>query len=176
MDTFSVQDIIVVYNYSTQGTIGLELLEQIPDLDAVLVSISGGGLSAGIATAIKSIKPECKIYLVTPQGTYMGVFKGPYHSSFRVLNFLLPEVGCRIVEEFLCHTLNFAYLSSKQTDLSSIQENLPQTQHDLHTKQATNLQHKYAPGYVYPGICWAKKNKTLDLCQHCCPTFRGNKH
>ena len=60
---------VCVYNYSTQGTIGLELLEQIPDLDAVLVSISGGGLSAGIATAIKSIKPECKIYLVTPQGT-----------------------------------------------------------------------------------------------------------
>lgn len=51
-----------------QGTIGLELLEQVPDLDAVLVSVSGGGLAAGITTAIKAIKPECKIYLVTPQG------------------------------------------------------------------------------------------------------------
>ena len=44
-----------------QGTIGIELLQQLPDLDAVFVSIGGGGLVAGIATYLKSIKPEIKI-------------------------------------------------------------------------------------------------------------------
>ena len=46
-----------------QGTIGLELLEQVPDLDIVLVPISGGGMTAGIATAVKTINPRCKVSL-----------------------------------------------------------------------------------------------------------------
>lgn len=44
-----------------QGTIGVELLRQLPELDAVFVSIGGGGLIAGIATYLKSVKPEIKI-------------------------------------------------------------------------------------------------------------------
>eukprot|EP00057_Strongylocentrotus_purpuratus_P022571 XP_011677045.1 PREDICTED: serine racemase [Strongylocentrotus purpuratus] len=51
-----------------QGTIGVEMCEQIPDLDAVLVMTSGGGLIAGIATAIKGIKPNVKVYAVEPEG------------------------------------------------------------------------------------------------------------
>ncbi len=42
-----------------QGTCGLEILEQCPDVDAVVVPIGGGGLISGISTAIKSKKPEC---------------------------------------------------------------------------------------------------------------------
>lgn len=45
-----------------QGTIGLEVLEQIPELDSIVVPIGGGGLIAGIATAIKAIRPEVKVY------------------------------------------------------------------------------------------------------------------
>jgi threonine dehydratase len=44
-----------------QGTIGLELLEQRPDLDAVVVAIGGGGLAAGVATAVKSRKPHVRM-------------------------------------------------------------------------------------------------------------------
>ena len=44
-----------------QGTIGLELLEQVPDLDVVLVPVGGGGLISGIATAIKSLRPEVRM-------------------------------------------------------------------------------------------------------------------
>src|ERR1700729_2965850 len=44
-----------------QGTIGLELLEQVPQLEAVVVSIGGGGLIGGIACAIKQTRPEVRI-------------------------------------------------------------------------------------------------------------------
>ncbi|HEY7648611.1 MAG TPA: threonine ammonia-lyase [Methylomirabilota bacterium] len=44
-----------------QGTIGLELLEQCPDLDAVIVAIGGGGLASGVAVAIKSRKPHVRV-------------------------------------------------------------------------------------------------------------------
>ena len=44
-----------------QGTIALELLEQVPDLDAVVVPIGGGGLISGIACAIKEIKPAVRV-------------------------------------------------------------------------------------------------------------------
>lgn len=44
------------------GTIGLEILEDLPDADAVVVPWGGGGLSCGIAAAIRSLKPRCRIY------------------------------------------------------------------------------------------------------------------
>ncbi|HET9554937.1 MAG TPA: threonine ammonia-lyase [Anaeromyxobacteraceae bacterium] len=44
-----------------QGTIGLEILEQAPDVDAVVVPIGGGGLASGVATAIKERKPSVRI-------------------------------------------------------------------------------------------------------------------
>lgn len=51
-----------------QGTIGLEILNQLPDVDAVVVPIGGGGLIAGVAYAIKQLKPNCKIYGVQAAG------------------------------------------------------------------------------------------------------------
>lgn len=51
-----------------QGTIGLELLEQLPDMDAVIVPIGGGGLISGVAAAIKSLNPSIKVYGVQACG------------------------------------------------------------------------------------------------------------
>jgi threonine dehydratase len=51
-----------------QGTIGLELLEDVPDIDGVLIAIGGGGLIAGIADVIKQVKPEVRIIGVEPVG------------------------------------------------------------------------------------------------------------
>lgn len=53
---------------SGQGTISLELLEQIPQLDAIIVPISGGGLISGVALAAKSIKPSIRIFAAEPRG------------------------------------------------------------------------------------------------------------
>lgn len=44
------------------GVIGLEILEDLPDVDAVIIPWGGGGLCCGIASAIKALKPSCKVY------------------------------------------------------------------------------------------------------------------
>ncbi len=52
---------------SGQGTVGLEILEDVPDVDAVIVPIGGGGLIAGVARAVKSLRPQTKIIGVEPK-------------------------------------------------------------------------------------------------------------
>lgn len=49
-----------------QGTIGLEVLEQCPDVDALVVPVSGGGLIGGISTAVKAISPKTRVYGAEP--------------------------------------------------------------------------------------------------------------
>lgn len=51
-----------------QGTIGLEILDQMPDVEAVIVPIGGGGLISGVAFAIKTLRPEIKVYGVQSSG------------------------------------------------------------------------------------------------------------
>jgi threonine dehydratase len=50
-----------------QGTAGLEILEDMPDLELILVPIGGGGLMSGISTAIKSVKPDARVVGVEPE-------------------------------------------------------------------------------------------------------------
>jgi threonine dehydratase len=50
-----------------QGTVGLEIIEQVPELDVVLVPVSGGGLLAGVATAIKAKRPSARVVAVEPE-------------------------------------------------------------------------------------------------------------
>ena len=52
-----------------QGTMGLEILDQVPELDAVVVPIGGGGLIAGVGLAIKSLKPSVKVIGVAAENT-----------------------------------------------------------------------------------------------------------
>jgi threonine ammonia-lyase medium form len=51
-----------------QGTVGLEILEDVPDVDAVIVGVGGGGLISGIATALKEERPGVKVIGVEPVG------------------------------------------------------------------------------------------------------------
>ncbi len=56
------------YVIAGQGTIALEIIDQLPDLDAVIVPIGGGGLISGIAYTMKSINPDVKVYGVQAAG------------------------------------------------------------------------------------------------------------
>ena len=51
-----------------QGTIGLEIIEEMPDVEAVIVPVGGGGLISGVAFTIKTIKPNVKVYGVQAEG------------------------------------------------------------------------------------------------------------
>lgn len=50
-----------------QGTVGLEIVHDLPDVDVVLVPVSGGGLVAGIAAAVKGVRPSAKVVAVEPE-------------------------------------------------------------------------------------------------------------
>ena len=50
------------------GTCGLEILEDVPDVDVVIVAVGGGGLISGVAAAIKQLKPDTLVYGVEPEG------------------------------------------------------------------------------------------------------------
>ena len=67
-----------------QGTTGLEMLDDVPDLDVIIVPIGGGGLISGIATAAKAIRPEIEI---------IGVETEVYPSMYNVLRGIEAEVG-----------------------------------------------------------------------------------
>jgi len=47
-----------------QGTMGLEIIEQVPDVDVVVIPVGGGGLLAGVSLAVKSLRPEVKVVAV----------------------------------------------------------------------------------------------------------------
>ncbi len=68
-----------------QGTIGLEILESLPDVDAVIVPIGGGGLISGIAVAIKSLKKDVKIYGVQASGA-PSMFEAFKNGQYQVSN------------------------------------------------------------------------------------------
>jgi threonine dehydratase len=62
-----------------QGTIGMEIHQDLPTANAVIVPIGGGGLISGIATALKSLKPETKTYGVEPEkasSMYLSIKSG----------------------------------------------------------------------------------------------------
>jgi threonine dehydratase len=50
-----------------QGTVGLEILDELPDVDVVLVQVGGGGLVSGIATAVKARRPQARVVAVEPE-------------------------------------------------------------------------------------------------------------
>ena len=83
-----------------QGTLGLEILDDLPDMDAVIVAIGGGGLISGIATAIRARRPNVKVIGVEPVGS--PTLKASLDAGKVVV---LPNVTSRV-----------ATMSCRQTD------------------------------------------------------------
>ena len=80
-----------------QGTIGLELAEQVPQAETVLVPIGGGGLAAGIATALQAVKPDAKVIglRAAPDGFALAdgiAVKKPGELTRPILDALLDDV------------------------------------------------------------------------------------
>lgn len=74
-----------------QGTLGLEILDDIPDLEAIVVAIGGGGLISGISTALRARKPTARIIGVEPVGS--PTLKASLDAG-RVVS--LPEITTRV--------------------------------------------------------------------------------
>ena len=68
-----------------QGTIGLEIVNDLDDIDAVIVPIGGGGLISGVACAIKSIRPSIKVYGVQAAGA-PSMYNAIHHGKIETLD------------------------------------------------------------------------------------------
>ena len=93
-----------------QGTIGLELLKQLPDVGAVICPVGGGGLIAGVATAVKSIRPGVRVIGVQAAGADSAVQS--FHAKRRIETdgvdtiadgIKVQQVGERTLEAILAH-------------------------------------------------------------------------
>lgn len=84
------------------ATVGLEWCTQVPDLDAVIVPIGGGGLCAGIATAVKRLQPTCKVYGVEPTGadTMHRSFEAGSPQSIDQVNTIADSLGSPRAEPY----------------------------------------------------------------------------
>ncbi|XP_049877860.1 L-threonine ammonia-lyase-like [Pectinophora gossypiella] len=75
-----------------QGTVGIEIIEQVPGVDAVLVPVGGGSLLAGVAVAIKHLKPDTEIYGIETDKTCSMV------ESLRKNERVMMEIGSTIAD------------------------------------------------------------------------------
>ena len=82
-----------------QGTIGLEILEDLPDVDAVITPWGGGGLTCGLASAIRALKPETKIYASEPEtaAALAASFKAGQPEKFDYIPTFIDSAGAPIV-------------------------------------------------------------------------------
>ena len=71
-----------------QGTIGLEILQQLPDVDMIVTAIGGGGLISGVAKAVKELKPSCQVIGVQAEGA-----ASMYEALRQDKIITLPQVG-----------------------------------------------------------------------------------
>ncbi len=73
------------YVIAGQGTIGLEIINEMSDVDAVIVPIGGGGLISGVACAIKSVSPHVKVYGVQAAGA-PSMYNAVHHGHMEALD------------------------------------------------------------------------------------------
>lgn len=80
------------------GTIGLEIVEQLPDVDCVLVPVGGGGLVCGIASALRQLKPDCKVYAceVATSAPFDAAFRNGVPTKIAHQNTFVDGIGSAV--------------------------------------------------------------------------------
>lgn len=105
-----------------QGTCGLEIIEDLPEVDLVLSPVSGGGLLSGVATAVKLIKPEVRVIGIEPE------LAGDAQESFRGGKLVTwpPEMTVRTMADGLrtqsLGELNFEHIRAYVDDILTVTE------------------------------------------------------
>ncbi len=84
-----------------QGTLGLEILDDLPDIDAILVAIGGGGLISGLATALRARRPGVKIIGIEPVGspTLKASLDAGHVVTLPAITSRVPTMSCRRTDE-----------------------------------------------------------------------------
>lgn len=90
-----------------QGTLGLEVLDDLPDADAILVAIGGGGLISGVATAIRAKRPDMRIIGVEPIGapTLKACLDAKKLVELDELTSNVPTLGARMTDQKIFETV-----------------------------------------------------------------------
>jgi threonine dehydratase len=105
-----------------QGTLGLEIAEDVPDLAAVLVPIGGGGLSSGVAVAIRALHPDARIVGVEPE---LAADAAQSLREGRIVRWDAVRTGSTIADGVRSQALgvrNFAHLSKLLDDVVTVSE------------------------------------------------------
>jgi threonine dehydratase len=105
-----------------QGTMGLEILEDLPEVDTVLAPVGGGGMLSGVATAIKLSKPSAKVMGVEPE------LAGDARASFRagkIVQFPAEQVSSTIADGLRTQSIgpiNFEHIRRYVDDIVAVSE------------------------------------------------------
>jgi threonine dehydratase len=80
-----------------QGTLGLDILDDLPELDTIVIAIGGGGLIAGMSTAIRSLRPSVRIIGVEPVGspTLKASIDAGHCVTLADITTRVPTMACR---------------------------------------------------------------------------------
>jgi threonine dehydratase len=91
-----------------QGTLGLEILDDMPDVDTILVAIGGGGLIAGLATAVKARRPQAKVIGIEPVGspTLRACLDAQRLVTLDNVSTRVPTMACRRTDEAIFQTVS----------------------------------------------------------------------
>ncbi|MDX1931862.1 MAG: threonine ammonia-lyase [Capsulimonadales bacterium] len=103
-----------------QGTLGSELLADLPDMDTVVIPIGGGGLFSGVATAVKAVRPSCRVIGVQAEGADNAA------RSFRAGRLLPRETPCATIADGIAikspSPRTFEYIQAYADDVVTVRD------------------------------------------------------
>ncbi|GAA0331159.1 threonine/serine dehydratase [Actinoallomurus spadix] len=104
-----------------QGTVGLEIVEDLPEVDVVLVPVGGGALASGVATAVKSLRPSASVIGVEPE---LAADAAESLRSGRLCTWPMTRTGRTVADGLRTNLsdLTFAHLRTHLDDLVTVSE------------------------------------------------------